>query len=68
MVHPNLDLFPYFQDATTYTVILNPGDCLYIPSYWWMQIEGKDEMSIGVTFWYGVTSEWIKVIFHALEA
>ena len=30
------DLFDEtFKDVTVHQVTLNPGDCLYVPSYWW---------------------------------
>lgn len=35
----NLQHFPLTTAAKMYTVELNPGDCLYIPSYWWYQSE-----------------------------
>jgi len=33
----NLEHFPLVKAAKMYTVVLNPGDCLYIPSFWWSQ-------------------------------
>ena len=65
--NPNLDRFESFRLATSYNVELEEGDCVYIPAYWWQQIDSVPERSIGVTFVYPAGSDWIKMIFHGLE-
>lgn len=41
--------FPLFQYATPQTIILKPGDALFIPVGWWHQVESLD-ISISMTF------------------
>ena len=33
--HPDLEKFPLFKHAQASTLILNPGEMLFIPSHWW---------------------------------
>ncbi len=53
--NPNLHLFPKFQKAVLYKyeAILNQGEIIYIPAYWWHEITTlAEEMSCSVTrFW-----------------
>mmetsp|Transcript_3969 Transcript_3969/g.2934 ORF Transcript_3969/g.2934 Transcript_3969/m.2934 type:complete len:104 (+) Transcript_3969:718-1029(+) len=65
--NPNLNLFAEFRYSTTYTVDLERGDCLYIPSFWWQQIDSHPDRSIGVTFWYPTSSDWLKLTFEGIE-
>ena len=41
LFHPNLkanfDRFPLLKEAVVHDVTLRPGECLYIPAWWWMQ-------------------------------
>lgn len=36
---PDLDRFPRFANATAYEALLQPGDVLYVPQYWWHYVE-----------------------------
>jgi len=36
---PDLLKFPDFDSARALEVMMEPGDCLYIPPYWWHRIE-----------------------------
>jgi len=58
---------PLAKHLLTFTAELDQGDCLYIPSYWWQQIDSSPEKSIGVTFWYPTSSDWMKLTFHGIE-
>jgi len=33
--HPDLERFPLFANAVPTTLILEPGDMLFVPSHWW---------------------------------
>ena len=48
---PDLSRFPRFSDATPLRAILEPGDFLYIPIYWWHQFYTL-EASLNVNFWW----------------
>ena len=50
---PNKREHHNFEYATKYYIDIEPGDCLYIPAYWWQQIEGSsDTQAIAVSYWY----------------
>lgn len=60
---------------------LEAGDCIYIPSYWWYQlevpVEPQDEHNIQqsyqpdnsliVTYWYDSTSTWLDLVMHGIS-
>ena len=37
------NLYPKFKDVKYIEVILNPGNCLYIPTHWWYNYSNKTE-------------------------
>jgi len=39
--HLNLDKFPKFPNAKGYEAILQPGDLMYIPPYWFHRVESQ---------------------------
>ena len=39
---PDLSLFPMFADATSYDLVLNPGEVLFIPVGWWHHVRALD--------------------------
>jgi hypothetical protein len=45
---PDFKKFPKFQGLKTYDIILNPGDALFIPVFWWHHVRSL-EMSISVS-------------------
>lgn len=45
------EAFPLFQHAHPHLIVLEPGDVLYLPFYWWHLVESLD-MSISVNFWW----------------
>ena len=46
-----LDLFPKFPWEERIEVILQPGEILYIPPFWWHHVTSVDE-NISLSFWY----------------
>ncbi|XP_053380644.1 hypoxia-inducible factor 1-alpha inhibitor-like [Mercenaria mercenaria] len=51
---PDYKKFPNARNLTGYEGIVGPGDVLYIPMYWWHDVESlKDQgETISVNFWY----------------
>lgn len=45
------DRFPLYQKATPFKCIVEPGDLLYIPAYWWHSLLTL-QTSISVNYWY----------------
>ena len=54
---PDFSRFPNFQQAldTMITVDLEPGDALYIPSFWWHHVEGLSAINALINFWWHET-------------
>jgi hypothetical protein len=48
---PDLGRHPRFRGATPMRAIIEPGDFLYIPIYWWHQVHTL-EASLNVNFWW----------------
>lgn len=47
---------------------LTAGDCIYIPAYWWYQLEISDDSNtLVVTHWYDVASTWLKMVMTGIE-
>ena len=58
-----------FKDSKVHVISLKPGDCLYVPPYWWTQIQSSDEeVSIGVTFWYECSSSWLELFMKGVHS
>lgn len=51
--NPNLELCPLYHYIPKWEVVLEPGDVLYNPSYWWHSIENIDPDTLGVA------SRWV---------
>jgi len=48
---PDLDRFPLLQRAKGFSVILHPGDMLWLPPEWWHQVTAMD-VCVSVNFWW----------------
>ncbi|XP_060535117.1 hypoxia-inducible factor 1-alpha inhibitor-like [Cylas formicarius] len=51
---PDYSRFPKFKKARGCEAVLEPGDILYIPIYWWHHVESlmRAGPTISVNFWY----------------
>lgn len=47
---PNFDKFPKAYNVEFYDLMMNPGTILYIPSFWWHQVESCSA-AISVNIW-----------------
>jgi len=59
--HPNYEAHPWLRHATYTTVTVKKGDILYIPIYWWHQVNSI-ERSIGVTMWFDPWDEGLAAV------
>jgi hypothetical protein len=52
--NPDYSAFPRFKEAeqNMWTVDLEAGDALYIPSLWWHQVEGLSAINGLINFWW----------------
>jgi jumonji domain-containing protein 7 len=52
--------FPLLRKAQPVRVVLQPGEVLYVPSYWWHQVEaapatevpGTHDVTVGINKWF----------------
>lgn len=49
----NLESFPNFPWKEKIEVVLQPGEILYIPPFWWHHVTAIDE-NISLSFWYDI--------------
>jgi hypothetical protein len=49
---PDVHRFPRWREATLHHAVLQPGEVLYIPAYWWHHIESPWEDTLSVNFWH----------------
>lgn len=51
---PDLDRFPRYPAALAMasSVVLEPGDAIYVPTLWWHGVEALDPVNILVNYWY----------------
>lgn len=58
-----LDLKNGLQDSRVHEMILDKGDCVFIPAYWWTQVVLPEELpgdgAVVVTHYYDVASTWL---------
>jgi lysine-specific demethylase 8 len=45
--------FPGFAEHELLEVIVQPGDMLYIPIFWWHEVHSLDQPSISLAYWWG---------------
>ncbi len=52
---PNLTQFPNFSKARAVECVLEAGEMMFIPAFWWHQVHSFDDIqfpTISVNFWY----------------
>ena len=49
---PELDKFPKFQKAKYTECVLEPGEMLFLPAFWWHQVYSLDRLNISINFWW----------------
>lgn len=71
---PDLERFPRFADAweTAQSAELEPGDAIYIPYFWFHNVESLDPFSVLVNYWWNepraVMGRPLEALLHALAA
>lgn len=65
---PDLSRYPKFENAlnTALRADLEPGDAVYIPSFWWHNVESLDSFSMLVNYWWGGPDEAAVTPYHSL--
>lgn len=51
---PDLERFPRFREAMRHAIVveLEPGDALYLPSFWWHHVESVGVLNVMVNYWW----------------
>ncbi|KAL4485079.1 hypothetical protein ABPG72_014599 [Tetrahymena utriculariae] len=63
--NPNLQNFPLFsQIKGKMKVEINPGDALFIPSFWWHHVKSSNERNLAINFWY--TPNYMHSLFQSI--
>jgi len=56
LVNPDYDRFPNFTRANAMECVLNEGDVLFLPSFWWHEVQSFpnefEHRNLAVNFWY----------------
>jgi hypothetical protein len=65
---PDFERHPRFREAlaTAQSVVLEPGDAIFIPSMWWHHVQGLDPFTVLVNYWWTSMPPWIPTPMHAL--
>lgn len=50
---PDFTRYPKFKNAKPMEFTLEPGEMLYLPPFWWHQVESL-EPAISVSFWWAL--------------
>jgi hypothetical protein len=66
---PDFEKFPKYQLAldASYSVELDAGDALFIPSMWWHHIEALDGFNVLVNYWWRSTPAYLGSPLNALH-
>merc|ERR1719427_835225 len=60
---PDLEKFPLFNEAVCHFAVLQPGDMLFIPAFWWHQVTSlSDSVSMNAFFGDAGDSNYIRRI------
>ena len=65
--YPDLNRFPNSGGLFKIFFILEKGDCLFIPSYWWHQFNSYNEPSLSVSFYFKTNSRYLDIIVKGIE-
>ncbi|MBJ7437510.1 MAG: cupin-like domain-containing protein [Sphingopyxis sp.] len=60
--NPDHDRFPLFREAmaSARVALLEPGDAIFIPKYWWHHVASLDPYNAMVNYWWGDTAQGIE--------
>lgn len=54
LANPDLERFPKFRDAmaAAQCAVLEPGDAIYIPYYWWHAVDSLEAVNLFINYWW----------------
>ncbi|CDW89807.1 UNKNOWN [Stylonychia lemnae] len=63
----NTTKFPLYERAKVLNIIVDEGDCLFVPAFYWVQSHTVAEEAILVNFEYESHSELANLLFKAID-
>jgi len=52
---PDLKRFPKFTEAKRLSCVLNPGDVLFMPAFWWHEVQSYPDVvqrrNLAINYW-----------------
>jgi len=65
---PDLERYPRFAEAlaSASSVVLEPGDAVFVPSMWWHHVQGLEPFTALVNYWWSSMPAHIPTPMHAL--
>ena len=51
LANPELNKYPKFSKAKPIEFIINPGEMLFLPAYWWHQVYSID-LAVSMNIWW----------------
>ncbi|NET74474.1 MAG: cupin-like domain-containing protein, partial [Sphaerospermopsis sp. SIO1G2] len=49
---PDVEKFPKYQDSQKIECVLEAGEMLFMPPFWWHHVNSLDPLNIAVNFWW----------------
>ena len=61
----DFEKFPLLEEAEDYVLeaTLEKGDCIFVPSLYWMQFETQVKLSMMLSFEYQPSSKYVDLLF-----
>lgn len=65
---PDMEKYPRFAEAlkVAQSAVLEPGDAIYVPYFWWHHVESLTNFNILLNFWWNRAGEELGSPFDAL--
>lgn len=65
---PDFERYPRFRDAlaVAQSVVLEPGDAIFVPNLWWHHVEGLEPFNVLVNYWWSSVPNYVPTPMHAL--
>lgn len=55
---PDLEAFPRFARTTAVEIVLEAGDVMYVPPFWWHQVRSEDPLNVSINWaWFANPSK-----------
>ncbi len=70
ILRPDLDRFPNFAKARRLHCVLQPGDILFMPAFWWHEVQSSpdpvEKRNLAINFWCVVATYVCMCAFYTM--